>query len=86
MVLWNEHGDLTETCLSNLALELDGVWVTPPVASGLLAGTYRAQLLAEGRLCERRLPRAGLAQATRLAVINSVRGWRPAQLEPGRPD
>ncbi len=86
VVLWNEHGDLTETCLSNLALELDGVWVTPPVASGLLAGTYRAQLLAEGRLCERRLPRAGLAQATRLAVINSVRGWRPAQLEPGRPD
>lgn len=79
-VLWNERGEITEACFGNLAVQLGGVWVTPPVECGLLAGVYRAELLAEGQLAERVITRADLAQAQGLAVLNSVRRWREAVL------
>jgi para-aminobenzoate synthetase/4-amino-4-deoxychorismate lyase len=80
VLLWNQHGELTETCTANVCLHLDGEWVTPPVSSGLLAGIYRAQLLVEGVVVERVLTHADLARASAIAVINSVRGWREADL------
>jgi para-aminobenzoate synthetase/4-amino-4-deoxychorismate lyase len=49
-LLWNAAGELTETTIGNVALRIDGRWLTPPVSAGLLPGTYRAALLAEGRI------------------------------------
>ncbi len=78
-LLWNPQGELTETCCGNLVVELDGSWYTPPVDCGLLAGTYRAWLLQQGKLQERRLTRADLDRSTGLWIINSVRQRQPAQ-------
>jgi para-aminobenzoate synthetase/4-amino-4-deoxychorismate lyase len=80
VLLFNTHGELTETCIANVCLCLDGEWWTPPVSAGLLPGTYRAQLLAEGHIQERVLTLDDLSRATAIAVINSVRGWREADL------
>jgi para-aminobenzoate synthetase/4-amino-4-deoxychorismate lyase len=80
VLLWNEHGEITETCTANVCVRLDGEWVTPPVSSGLLPGTCRAQLLCEGRIRERVVALDDLARASAIAVINSVRGWREADL------
>ena len=71
---------MTECCLGNLAVQLDGQWFTPPKAAGLLPGTLRAELLASGRIRERRLLIADLGRAEGLAFLNSVRGWCPARL------
>jgi para-aminobenzoate synthetase/4-amino-4-deoxychorismate lyase len=46
----------------------------------LLAGTYRAVLLREGRLRERTIRVEELDEAGGLALVSSVRGWRPAVL------
>ena len=62
-------------------LRIDGELFTPPVEAGLLPGTYRAALLARGRLKERRLTRTDLASADRIFIINSVRGWVPLELQ-----
>ena len=78
VMLWNEAGELTECSFGNLALQLDGHWLTPPLASGLLPGVMRAELLAQGRLKEARLTRDDLARADGLAFFNSLRGWLPA--------
>ena len=75
VVLYNERGELTECCIGNLVLERAGVRYTPPVESGLLAGTFRAELLAQGQLRERPLPIGELARADALYIINSVRRW-----------
>ena len=75
--LWNLRGELTESTLANIVMELDGELVTPPVESGLLAGTERAHAIAIGRIRERPVGVAELARASRLWLINSVRGWRP---------
>jgi para-aminobenzoate synthetase/4-amino-4-deoxychorismate lyase len=82
VLLWNPRGELTESCLANLVVELEGGRFTPPVACGLLAGTYRGWLLASGRVRERVLTVADLARATRVLLVNSVRGEREAVLGP----
>jgi para-aminobenzoate synthetase/4-amino-4-deoxychorismate lyase len=78
VVLWNERGEVTEATSANLVVKLDGVLLTPPVSSGLLAGTYREALLANGRIRERILTPADLERCEEIYLINSVRGWLTA--------
>jgi para-aminobenzoate synthetase/4-amino-4-deoxychorismate lyase len=80
LLLWNEAGELTECGFGNLAVQLDGEWLTPTLDCGLLPGVMRAELLAQGRIREARLTTQDLARATGLAFFNSLRGWLPARL------
>jgi branched-subunit amino acid aminotransferase/4-amino-4-deoxychorismate lyase len=75
VVLWNEREELTESCVANLVLEIDGRRLTPAISSGLLPGTFRAHLLEQGEIEEAVLLRDALAQANRVYIINSVRHW-----------
>ncbi len=78
VILFNESGEITETTISNLFLEIRGRLLTPYVGSGLLAGTYRQNMLKTGRAKESRLLIKDLKRADRLFVANSVRGLLPA--------
>jgi para-aminobenzoate synthetase/4-amino-4-deoxychorismate lyase len=79
--LWNDNGEVTESTIANIVVELPGgVRVTPPVACGLLAGTLRADLLERGEIRERVVRVEELSSASRIWLINSVQGWRPASL------
>jgi para-aminobenzoate synthetase/4-amino-4-deoxychorismate lyase len=80
VLLWNPKEELTETTIANLVVELDGERVTPPVSCGLLPGTFRAALLAEGAIREGVVRRSDLPRCRRLWLINSVRQWREAVL------
>lgn len=83
VLLWNTDGFVTETDIANVAVRLDGEWVTPPVSDGLLPGTQRAELLAAGKLRERQVRVSDLRPGVEIAVLNSVRGWQPATFVPG---
>ncbi|GLZ53120.1 chorismate-binding protein [Actinomycetospora sp. NBRC 106378] len=78
-ILVNTAGELTETTTATLAVRLGGTWYTPPLGGGALPGVARAELVERGELVERTLTAADLDEATGLAVVNSLRGWRPAQ-------
>ncbi|UXH76385.1 chorismate-binding protein [Roseateles amylovorans] len=83
VLLHNRDGELTEGCLTNLAVQLDGPdapWLTPRAAAGLLPGVMREELLEQGRIRESRLLINDLRRAHALAIFNSVRGWREARL------
>ena len=80
VLLWNEAGEVTEACRANVVVELGGERLTPPVSSGLLAGTYRRHLLETGQVREAVVRLADLERATGLWLINSVRGQEPAVL------
>ena len=80
VVLVNEHGQLTETTIANLAVRLDGTWFTPPVATGCLPGVERGRLVHQGHLTERILHVADLRANEGLAVVSALRGWRGASL------
>jgi len=79
-ILWNGDGEVTEGLTTNVVAEIDGVKVTPPVKCGLLAGTYRAELLDRGEVREAVIPIAALQTAARIWLINSVHGSRAALL------
>ena len=75
VILVNEDGEVTESCLANVVFERDGQRFTPPVACGLLDGTMRRALVAAGELQEARISRDALLRCDRIWLINSVRGW-----------
>lgn len=79
-LLWNAAGELTEFTRGNVAVHLDGRWVTPPLHSGLLPGVERAEALRQGRVVEQVVQVDDLARATGLAFMNSLRGWIDAEL------
>ncbi|HEX6330576.1 MAG TPA: aminodeoxychorismate synthase component I [Actinomycetota bacterium] len=78
VILVNSRGVVTESTIANLAVSIEGRWVTPPLDSGLLPGTYRAVLLREGTLVERPVAIEELLGAAEVALVSSTRGWRPA--------
>jgi para-aminobenzoate synthetase/4-amino-4-deoxychorismate lyase len=74
----NEHGDITEATIANAVFLIDGVWRTPPVTDGLLAGIMRERLIMSGALKEQSVSIADALGAEAVALVNSVRGWQPA--------
>ena len=45
MLFLNLRGEVTEGAISNIFIEKDGRWFTPPIECGLLPGVYRRHLL-----------------------------------------
>jgi branched-subunit amino acid aminotransferase/4-amino-4-deoxychorismate lyase len=80
VVLWTADGAVTETTLGNIVVEIGGRKVTPPVEAGLLAGTFRAELLERGEIVEARVTLDDLKSASRVWIVNSVREWWPAEV------
>ena len=83
VLLWNTRGELTESCIANVVLRLDGELLTPPRESGLLGGVFREHLLAQGEIAEALLRKEDLRRAEQIFLINSVRRWREAEVVDG---
>ena len=78
----NERGEVTEGAISNVFVERDGCWLTPPVACGLLAGVERRYLLETlPNARERVLLLDDLRCADAVYVCNAVRGVRRVLVE-----
>ncbi len=77
VLLYNRSGLLTESCIANLVLQIDGALLTPALHCGLLPGTFRGDLLARGEIREAELPLAELQRADAVWLINSLRRWIP---------
>ncbi len=71
----NKEDEVTEGAISNLFLRTGSseVLLTPPIACGLLPGTFRQMLLDRGRAVEQILTIADLEKGE-VYVANSVRG------------
>ncbi|MED3661092.1 aminodeoxychorismate synthase component I [Ureibacillus terrenus] len=83
VLLWNEKRELTEFINGNVVVEIDGKLWTPPVQSGLLAGTFRGHLLKTGRIQEKVLTLDDLKTCSKIWFINSVRKWIEIELVQG---
>lgn len=83
MLFVNERGEVTEGGRSNLFVKLDGQWVTPPLASGVLPGVMRGVLLDDRAFgaVERVVTRDDLARAQGLLLTNALRGALDAVLK-----
>lgn len=78
VIFLNERGELAEGSRTNIFIEKGGVLFTPALSSGLLPGTLREELIANGRAREAVLTLADLETADQVYLGNSVRGLLPA--------
>ncbi len=74
VIYLNERGELAEGSRTTIFLEKNGRLHTPSLQCGLLPGTLRAELIAEGRAVEAVLTLDDLRSADAIFVGNSVRG------------
>ncbi len=80
ILLINERGEVTESTIANVVIEIEGERITPPVSSGLLAGTFRGELIEQGEIREGIVTSQMLAKADFVFLINSVRKWIPVTI------
>jgi para-aminobenzoate synthetase/4-amino-4-deoxychorismate lyase len=82
-LLWNDRKELTEFTRGSLVIErVDGILVTPPLASGLLDGVGRALALLSGRASEAVVKVGELRRARRIWFVNALRGWIEVRVDP----
>jgi len=84
VLLWNEKGEITESCIANVVVEMNGESYTPPIHCGLLPGTYRSLLLEQGKVKEKIVRIEELPLCTRISLVNSVSmQWEAILNQPG---
>jgi para-aminobenzoate synthetase / 4-amino-4-deoxychorismate lyase len=81
VLLYDQHGHLTETCRCNVVLKIDGEYLTPQISTDsgtyLLPGVLRQCLLRENTIRQTALTVQDLQRAQAMWLINSLRGWVP---------
>jgi para-aminobenzoate synthetase/4-amino-4-deoxychorismate lyase len=77
VLLYNDRGEVTESTIATLVVEIDGELWTPPISCGLLPGTLRAHLIDEGKIREKVITVQQMLTASQRYLMNSVRGFHP---------
>jgi para-aminobenzoate synthetase/4-amino-4-deoxychorismate lyase len=80
VILWNTRGEVTESTIANVIVEIGGERCTPPRSCGLLAGIGRGLLLESGAVRERPISVAELKAASRIRLVSALRGELEAEL------
>ena len=80
VLLTNIRGEVTESTISNVAVLLDGTWLTPALDCGLLPGVGREAALSDGWLREGVIRVEDLDRAEAVELVSDVRGRRRIEL------
>lgn len=81
LIYLNEKSQLCEGSRSNVYIQFDQQWLTPPLPSGLLGGVQRLDLLQQGLVREAVLSKTDLLTASRWRLSNALRGWFDVRLD-----
>jgi len=84
-LLFNSHGELISACMANVFVEMEGQWITPPLASGARAGVVREWVMQRREIAERTLSREDLHHASACFLTNCWSGVTPVAMLDGRP-
>lgn len=81
VIFTNTDGQITESAISNIFIQKEGNFYTPPVECGLLNGVYRQEFLAEhSNAFEKILYPDDLRSADAIYLTNAIRGMIKVQL------
>ena len=78
--MYNQHGELMETTIFNIAFYRNSQWITPATTSGCLGGVMRRWLLENGRIREEILTRDAICDGEYVLLFNGVQGCRFGKL------
>jgi para-aminobenzoate synthetase / 4-amino-4-deoxychorismate lyase len=74
VILWNTRGEITESTIANVVVEIGGERWTPPRTCGLLPGIARGRMIDDGQVRERPMSIAELQSASRIWLVSALRG------------
>jgi para-aminobenzoate synthetase/4-amino-4-deoxychorismate lyase len=74
LIFHNELQHITESRFYNIIAKINGTLYTPAATDGLLPGIARAKLIHSGKLVERSISVDELKTASKIYLINDVRG------------
>ena len=80
VILFNRDGLVTESTIANIVVRMDDRLLTPKISAGLLAGTFREELVVRGEIIPADITVEMLEQADEIFLVNSLRKWRIAKL------
>ena len=80
-IYYNAQGQLLESSIGNLVLQLEGHLYTPPAELGLLNGIYRQHLLETGQATEKILSLDDLKSAEKIYACNALRGLYELEID-----
>ncbi|MGR9605331.1 chorismate-binding protein [Pandoraea sputorum] len=82
VLFFNDRGELTEGGRSTVFVKRNGIWMTPPLSSGVLPGVMRSVLLDDPSWAavEAVITRDDLRSAQAIVVCNALRGALPAMI------
>jgi para-aminobenzoate synthetase/4-amino-4-deoxychorismate lyase len=81
VILYNQDGEVTESTIANVVVDVNGAQVTPPVRCGLLPGTYREWMIEMNLIEEKPITIDQLLESRCVFLINSVRGMYKVRVE-----
>lgn len=84
LLFLNERGELCEGSRANVYVLLDGRWITPPPACGLLPGVQRAALLDDEEVEEGVVRLEDLGRAEGIRLSSALRGWFDVEFRAAR--
>lgn len=82
VLFFNDRGELTEGGRSTVFVKRNGIWMTPPLSSGVLPGVMRSVILDDPSWAavEAVITRDDLRSAQAIVVCNALRGALPATI------
>ncbi|VVE83454.1 chorismate-binding protein [Pandoraea sputorum] len=82
VLFFNDRGELTEGGRSTVFVKRNGIWMTPPLSSGVLPGVMRSVLLDDPSWAavEAVITRDDLRSVQAIVVCNALRGALPATI------
>ena len=79
-VFLNEKDELTEGCITNVYVKINGEIYTPSIECGLLNGIIRQTLLEKGKVREKKITLNDVNIAEEFYISNSIAGFKKAVL------
>jgi para-aminobenzoate synthetase/4-amino-4-deoxychorismate lyase len=81
VIFLNTRGELAEGAISNIVIEKNKKYYTPPISCGILPGIFRRYLIGKRGVIEKKLSLNDLLKADRIFLCNSVRGLIEVKLK-----
>jgi branched-chain amino acid aminotransferase len=78
-ITFNSLNNVAETGLSNIALHIDGKWITPPLSAGILPGIMRAIAIERLGVEVRNIHITQVPTASEIVLLGSLKIAQPVQ-------
>ena len=83
-IVINDKGRVCEGSVTNLLLQIDGEWITPPISDGVLPGIVRALVIENCGVLVRSISESQLRQVSSGFLLSSLRIAQPIASINGR--